>query len=189
MPAPKPFQFNSNVPGAGAQVGGYNNAMQQLQNSLNASKNTTSSQQMQLGQQLQNNQSQVAQSLTNRGLGNTTVANTMQQAPLQTYNMGMAQVANQDALRQMGAYNNLAQMSAQGGQAISGMAQPYAQSQYQMNMLQNLQNMQPSIDSKAQASPQAMAGMSPQPFSSGGLTAAQRAMAAPYMLGAPGSAY
>jgi hypothetical protein len=188
MPAPKPFQFNSGAPGSGAQVGGYNNAMAQLQNSLNASKNTTSSQQMQLGQQLQNNQSQIGQSLTNRGLGNTTVANTMQQAPLQTYNMGMAQVGNQDALRQMSAYNNLAQMSAQGGQQISQMAQPYAQSQYQMNMLQNMQNMQPTINTQSQPTQQALAGMSPGAFGQG-LSAQQRAQVAPYMLGAPGTAY
>lgn len=115
------------VSGMGAVTGGYQAAQQNLMNSLNASNNTTSSQQMQLGQQLQQNQGNVQQMMTNRGLGNTTIAGTMSQVPLNTYNMGMAQVQNQGALRQMAAYNNLAQLQAQGGQAVSQMQQPYAQ--------------------------------------------------------------
>ena len=139
MPAPKPFQFNSSTPGGGAQTAGYNNAMQQLGNSLNASQNTTQAGQMQLQNQLQQNQSGIQQNLTNRGLGNTTVANTMQQLPQQTYNLGMAQLSDLGNMRQMSAYQNLANMSAQGGNAISGMNQPYAQTQYMQNMMRQQQ--------------------------------------------------
>src|SRR6202043_71754 len=96
------------------------------------------SQQMQLGQQLQQNQGNVQQSLANRGLGNTTISNVMQQVPQQTYNMGMAQVANQGAMRQMQGYNNLAQMQAQGGQAMSQMQQPYAQTNATMGAMQQM---------------------------------------------------
>lgn len=115
---------------------GYNGALSSLQNSLNASNNTTSGAQMQLGQQLQQNQGQVSQNLVNRGLGNSTVAQTMQQAPLQTYNQGMANVANQGAERQMQAYGSLANMQAQGGQSLSNIVNPYSQSQYQQNYQQ-----------------------------------------------------
>lgn len=138
---PQPFQFSSGAPGGGAMTAGYNNAMQNLNKSLAASQQTTSAQQMQLGQQLQQNQGQVQQSLANRGLGNTTVANTMQQAPMQTYNQGMAQVQNQGAMRSMQGYDALANAAMQGGSQISQYAAPYAQSQYiQQQQQQQQQN-------------------------------------------------
>lgn len=115
------------VSGLGAAQSGYGAAQQNLAKSLQASGNTTSSQEMQLGQQLQQNQGNVQQSLANRGLGNTTISNTMQQVPQQTYNMGMAQVQNQGALRQMQGYQNLANTQLQGGMGLSQMQQPYAQ--------------------------------------------------------------
>jgi hypothetical protein len=127
---PQPFQFGSNSPGTGAQTGGYNQALGDLNKSLQSSQQTTQAGQMQLGQQLQQNQANVGQNLTNRGLGNTTMANTMQQAPQQTYNLGMAQLSDLGNMRQMGAYNNLANMTAQGGNAITQTAQPYAQSNF-----------------------------------------------------------
>lgn len=138
----QPMQFNSNIPGSGAQTAGYNYAMKQLGNSLNASSSTMQGQQMQLGQQLHQNQGQVAQSLTNRGLGNTTVANTMQQAPLQTYNQGMANVQDAGAMRQMQGYQNLANAAMQGGQQITQTAQPYTQSVFQNQMAQQNQQQQ-----------------------------------------------
>lgn len=98
---------------------GYTSALSNLQNSLNLAGNTTSGQQMALGQQLQQNQGQVQQGLINSGLGNSTIAQTMQQAPLQTYNQGMLNAQNQGALLQMGAYNNLANMAAQGGMNLN----------------------------------------------------------------------
>lgn len=141
--APKPMSFTSNAPGSGAQVAGTNFAMQNLNKALQASNNTTQFQQDQLQQQLQNNQANVAQNLTNRGLGNTTISQTMAQAPLQTYNMGMAQVGDLNAMRQMQAYGNLANAAMQGGNAITGTAQPYAQTQYanQLSQAQQLMNL------------------------------------------------
>lgn len=146
--AAKPLQFGAGAPGSAPQVNGYNSALQDLNKSLQLSGQTTSAQQMQLGQQLQQNQAGVAQNMASRGLGNTTVSQTMAQAPLNTYNMGMANVQNLDAQRQMSAYGNLAQMSAQGGQAISQMQQPYSQSQYAngiMNQQQAAANMQAGV--------------------------------------------
>jgi hypothetical protein len=133
------FRFNSNAPGGGAQVGGYNAAIQALNKSLQASQNTTNAQSMQLSQQLQNNQGRLSQSLASRGLGNTTIANTMQQAPLQTYNLGQAQVGDLNAMRQMQGYDNLAGMLAQGGNAITGTAQPYAQTNFLANLMASMQ--------------------------------------------------
>lgn len=153
VPKPKkaapPFQFGGEgTPGGGSQVAGTNYGLQQLQNAANISANTTSGQQMQLGQQLQQNQANVAQNLTNRGLGNTTVSQTMAQAPLQTYNLGTAQLQNIGALRQMGAYGNLANAAMQGGNAISQMQQPYAQTRFTANMMKGM------MGNPAQYSPQ-----------------------------------
>lgn len=133
------LQFGGGAPGGQPQTQGYNYALQQLQKSLGASNNANQAGQMQLQQQLQQNQGSVAQNLASRGLGNTTVAQTMQQAPLQTFNMGMAHLNDQNALRQMQGYQNLAQMGAQGGNAVAQTNQPYAQSQFQMNMMKGMQ--------------------------------------------------
>ena len=122
--------FGAGGPGGGQQASGYNYGLQNLQKSLGVSNQTTQAQQMQLGQQLQQNQAGVQQNMASRGLGNTTVAATMGQAPLQTYNLGMAQVGDLSAQRQMGAYNNLAQAAMQGGNQISQLAQPYAQTNF-----------------------------------------------------------
>jgi hypothetical protein len=106
---------------------GYASALGNLTNSLNLAGNTTSGQISALGQQLQQNQGQVQQGLINSGLGNSTIAQSAQQAPLQTYNQGVLNAQNQGALLQMGAYNNLANTAAQGGQQISNLSQPYQQ--------------------------------------------------------------
>lgn len=121
---------------------GYNNALASAGNALQASQDTTSGQQMQLNNTLNDQQQQIGQGLTNRGLGNTTVAATAAQAPMQAYNTAMANVANQGAIRTMSADQNIAGLQAQGGQAMAsnmqqgGQAQaslmnPYAQGQYQ----------------------------------------------------------
>lgn len=137
----QPFQFQQ--PPMGGNFGqnpmqggmqpmmqGYNQALQQLQKSLNLSGQTTQAGQMQLGQQLHQQQGQVQQNLTNRGLGNTTVANSMQQQPMQTYNLGMAQLNDLGNQRQMQGYDALANAAMQGGQGMSQYMAPYAQSQY-----------------------------------------------------------
>lgn len=122
--------FGAGGPGGGQQAQGYNFGLQNLQKALGVSNQTTQGQQMQLGQQLQQNQANVQQNMASRGLGNTTVSQTMAQAPLQTYNLGMAQVGDLNAQRQMSAYGNLAQAAMQGGNQISQLAQPYAQTNF-----------------------------------------------------------
>lgn len=123
--------------GQGNVNAGYMGAMQNLQNAQNLNNQTTSAGQMQLGQQLQQNQSKTQQGLINSGLGNTTVAQTMQQAPLQTYNMGMANLQNQQALRGMGVDQEMAGMTQQAGNTIGGM-----QNQGYLAALQGLQQNQ-----------------------------------------------
>lgn len=150
-PAPKPFSATfggvgatplgnpgqSVTSGIAPMQQGYNQALQSLQQSLQASNNTTSGAMNQLGQQLQQNQGNVQQGLINRGLDNTTVSQTMQQAPLQTYNQGALNVQNAGAERQMQAYNSLAGMQAQGGAGLSNYLSPFLQSNLGQQALAN----------------------------------------------------
>lgn len=124
------------APGAGQKP-----AMGQFQNLMNANpqqlgiqaingvQNNTTGQMMQLQQQLQQNQGQVQQGLINSGLGNSTVAGTMQQAPLQTYNQGAANVQNTGAQNVANLQNQLGQTELQ-------------QQQQQQAYLVNLMNAQ-----------------------------------------------
>lgn len=98
---------------------GYNSAIGSLQKSLKANQGSNSSQLMQAQQQLQQNQGKVQQGLINSGLGNTTVAQTMQQAPLDTYNRDVAGINNNLQMQQMKGYENLGQMQGQGGMDIA----------------------------------------------------------------------
>jgi Ni,Fe-hydrogenase I large subunit len=131
-------------PGSAAIAGGYNAAIGQLNNSLNLAGNTTSGQLNALQTQLHQNQGNVNQGLQNAGLGNSTILQTQQQAPLESYNQGVLNAQNQGALLQMGAYNNLASTLTGGGQAIANYYSPFAQQQAQTNVSQlnqnNLQN-------------------------------------------------
>lgn len=120
--------INQNQPGLPQSnpQNGYNAAMGSLNQSLQASNNLVSGGQMQLGQQLQQNQGNVQQNLVNKGLGNTTVAENMQQAPLQTYNQGMLNLQNAAAKDQMGVYGQAAQTSMQANQQADQYAQALA---------------------------------------------------------------
>lgn len=96
------------------------NAAQQAQGFLKQgvaqSQQTTSGQMMQLGQNLQQQQGAAAQSAVNRGIGNTSVMNSLSQQPLQTYNLAAAQVQNQGSERLAQLYQQLAQLKLQGGE-------------------------------------------------------------------------
>lgn len=137
--------FGSGAPGSGAQTGGMNAALNMGQNAVNASADTTSAQRMQLGQQLQQQQGALQQNMMSRGLANTSAAMNMNQAPIQSYNLGMAQVGDLNAMRQMGAYQNLAGLYAGGGNAITNTAQPYAQTNFVQGKMQGLFGHQPQI--------------------------------------------
>lgn len=136
---------------------GYNSALASAGNALTASQNTTSGENMQLGNTLQQQQSGISQNLANRGLGNTTVAATAAQAPMQAYNTAMANVANQGAIRTMSADQNIAGLQAQSGQAYAnnqqqgGQAQGNIMNQYAMQNQQNQMNLYNQSLANAQA--------------------------------------
>lgn len=136
------------APATQAQAG-YGSAISSLNSALQNSNNIYSGAQAQLGQQLQQNQGQVQQNTVNQGLGNSTVAQTMQQAPLQTYNQGMLNLANaqQQANTQQydqlantysGAGSTEAQLQAQQAQLISAYN---SLPQQQANKVQNSNQM------------------------------------------------
>lgn len=125
--------------GAPADVAaqGYNSAIGSLQNSLKSIKGSDSSQLMQAQQQLQQNQGKVQQGLINSGLGNTTVAQTLQQAPLQTFNQNVAGINNNMQNQLSKGFENIAGMQGQGGMGIAQLLQA-------MQAQQNTQK-QPSV--------------------------------------------
>lgn len=134
----------------GAIKTGYQNAMGNLNNAAQLSQNTTSGEVAQLGQTLGQQQNQIGANLTNRGLGNTTVSATAQQAPMQNYNIAMQQVANQGAQRQMGVQSQMAGLNQQGGQAQANLMNPYAQTGYAQQQQQyNNQNQQQQANQQA----------------------------------------
>lgn len=118
--APVSTQFNPNnpigTPSPASQ--GYNAAIQNLTNASNLAGNTTSGQLNALSQQYQQNQSNTQQQLINSGLGNSTILNSAEQAPLQSYNQGVLNTENQGNLLQMNALQSLANTEAQGGNAL-----------------------------------------------------------------------
>lgn len=108
---------------------GYNSALGSLQNSLKSIKGSDSSQLMQAQQQLQQNQGKVQQGLINSGLGNTTVAQTLQQAPLQTYNQNVAGINNNMQNQLSKGFENIAGMQGAGGMGIAQLLQAMQQQQ------------------------------------------------------------
>lgn len=110
---------------------GYNAAIGSLGKSLKAIQGSDSSQLMQAQQGLQQNQGKVQQGLINSGLGNTTVAQTMQQAPLQTYNQNVAGINNNMQQQVSKGYDQLGGMQAQGGQSLSNLMLALQQQQLQ----------------------------------------------------------
>lgn len=134
--------------GLNSIAGGYQQGLGSMQNALNASQNTTSGQMAQAQQQYQNQSGQATQNAYSRGLGNSTVMSSMQQQPLQTYNMNMNNIQNAGAERTMGQYDQMGNMQVASGvtpaqylnqaqpnylgysQAGLGLASPYGQAQY-----------------------------------------------------------
>lgn len=117
---------------------GYNNALGSLNKSMKSITGSDSSQMMGAQQQLQQNQGRVQQGLINSGLGNTTVAQTMQQAPLQTYNTAVQGIQNNTQHQQMQGYDQLASQQAQGGMSLANL----------MMAMQNQQGQQAATPNK-----------------------------------------
>ncbi len=118
--------------------GGYGSAIQSLQNALNANQQAYGGLQNQAQQQYQQNAGAVQQNLVNSGLGNTTVAQTMQQAPLQTYNNALLNITGQQQGAAANIYGQQAGQYSQEGNALANylaaMQQQAAQSQQQQSM-------------------------------------------------------
>lgn len=106
-------------PGGSALAGGYKNALGNLSNSMKMLRGSDSSQLMGAQQELQQNQGKVQQGLINSGLGNTTVAQTMQQAPLQTYNNQVAGINNTMNKELAGVQGQAAGLDATGGNQMA----------------------------------------------------------------------
>jgi hypothetical protein len=117
--------------------------MGNLQQALNANQQAYGGLENQAGQQLQQNQGQVQQNLANAGLGNTTVAQTMQQAPLQTYNNAMLNLAGQQQGQAANIYGQAAQQQQQGGDFMAQLAQAMQMAQMSQSEQQQKQNTQP----------------------------------------------
>lgn len=112
---------NSLASPGNALSGGYNAALGSLNKSMKMLQGSDSSQLMQAQQGLAQGQGKVQQGLINSGLGNTTVAQTMQQAPLQTYNQQVAGIQNNLAKDQSSVMGQGAGLQAQGGGQMSQM--------------------------------------------------------------------
>lgn len=123
---------------------GYNNALGSLNQSMKLLQGSDSSQLMQAQQGLAQNQGRVQQGLINSGLGNTSVAQTMQQAPLQTYNNQVAGIQNNLAQQQAGVLEHGAGIQA--GQAQQAQ-------QYQQFLMQMMQQQQAQTDKTKASQP------------------------------------
>ncbi len=114
----------------------YDIAMQRLNKSLKLGQNTTSGEMTQAQQQLQQNQGRVQQGLINSGLNNTTVAQTMQQAPLQTYNQAIENIQNAGAKNQQQVLGQQSQTALQAAGMMQNALSQNQQEQWQGGMAQ-----------------------------------------------------
>lgn len=105
-------------PGLNALNQGVQQGVGSLQNAIKQQQNTTSGQMAGLQQQLQQNLGKTTQGAVNRGLGNTSVLNTLQQAPMQTYNLAAQNVQNNQAQNLAQLYSQLAQAQMGGGEDL-----------------------------------------------------------------------
>jgi len=110
-----------------------------LTNAYNLSQQTANSQNQAAHQQYQQNLGAVNQNLTNRGLGNTTISANMQQAPLQTYNNYLSQIASNQAQQGEGIMMQGAGIANQQQMQQNSIA---AQQQEQQQQAQNQAGMQ-----------------------------------------------
>ena len=102
-----------------ALTGGTNSALGSLNQAMKLLQGSDSSQLMQAQQGLAQNQGKVQQGAINAGLGNTSVAQTLQQAPLQTYNQQVQGINNSLNQAQAGVLGQGAGLQAQGGNQMA----------------------------------------------------------------------
>jgi hypothetical protein len=107
------------APGIEAQAN--QNAMNSLNQALNSNAQAYGGLENQAQQQYQQNAGRVNENLVNSGLGNTTVAQTMQQAPLQTLNNALLNITGQQQGAAANIYGQQAGQEQQGGQQFANL--------------------------------------------------------------------
>lgn len=129
-------------PGA-ALTGGTNNALGSLNQAMKLLQGSDQSQLNAAQQGLQQNQGKVQQGAINAGLGNTSVAQTLQQAPLQTYNNQVTGINNSLNQAQAGVLGQGAGLQAQGGNQMAQLLMAL-QGQQQQNQQFNQTHQKPT---------------------------------------------
>jgi hypothetical protein len=137
-------------------AGGYNSAEGSINNALATSGQYGQYQMGQLGLQLQQNLGQQQQSAVSRGLGNTTIANTMQALPQMQYNQAATDVMNQAANRASGLQLDLSQLQTGGANQIA-------------NLMGQLQQQQPNVMAAYQLQQQQAAAQAQQKAQAAGI--------------------
>jgi hypothetical protein len=99
------------------------NSLQMLNQALQSNSQAYGGELNQLQNQYQQNLGNVQQNLVNSGLNNTTVAQNMAQAPLQTYNNGVLNVLGQQQGAATGIYGTASQEALQAAMAAQANAQ------------------------------------------------------------------
>lgn len=105
--------------GLGVLTGGFNNANGYISQALNNTNNMGNTARQQVADQYQNNKGQVAQDSASRGLGNTTIRDSMNSMAQRTFNQADNSIAEQVANQQNQLYGQQAQLATQGAGAVS----------------------------------------------------------------------
>lgn len=105
--------------GLGVLAGGQTTQQGDITAAMGSVANNTQAQQTLLGENLQAAQGKATQSATSRGLGDTTIANTMQDLPTRQYNDAMNQLAGQQSQITAGLQTQAGQAAAQGSGTIA----------------------------------------------------------------------
>jgi hypothetical protein len=100
-------------------LAGNQNALNTLNSALNSNSQAYGGLQNQAQQQYQQNAGNVQENLVNSGLGNTTVAQTLQQAPLQTLNNALLNITGQQQGQAANIYGQQAGIQSQTGNNLS----------------------------------------------------------------------
>jgi hypothetical protein len=98
---------------------GTQNALGNLNSALNANNQAYGGLQNQAQQQYQQNAGAVQQHLAQSGLGNTTVAGTMAQAPMQTLNNSLLNIGGQQQAADANLYSQMAGINQAGGNSLA----------------------------------------------------------------------
>lgn len=147
---------NSSISPLTYSAGGSNQAIGALNNALNSNNQAYGGLENQAQQQYKQNAGAVNSNLVNSGLGNTTVAQTMQQAPLQTLNNALLNITGQQQGQAANIYGQQAGIFNQSGNALANldMAQnAQGLQQQQVNNQQMAANRKPQVTYGGGSSP------------------------------------